>query len=83
MMNDIVLENVAAFEAEVKKILKEDQLDNLIANMKPEPFTVTSALLAVEELYEAIPKSRRAKHIGALNEVMWVLEQTYSQTGVS
>lgn len=37
------------------------------------PFSPKSARLAVEELFMAIPKSRRLDHIGAYNEALVVL----------
>lgn len=44
------------------------------AKPEPENFSVAGAKLAVEQLFESIPKTRRLDAIGALNEALVTIE---------
>jgi hypothetical protein len=42
---------------------------------EPESFSVANARQAVDEMFEALPKSRRGQFLGHLNEVLVVLDK--------
>lgn len=41
----------------------------------PESFSPESARLAIEEIFDALPKTRRMDHIGAFNEALVTLSR--------
>lgn len=49
--------------------------DPTASSDEPASFSPASAKLAVEELFEAIPRTRRGYHVGAFNEALVVIEK--------
>lgn len=45
------------------------------ATPQPEPFSPQNAIEAVEDLFEALTKSKRMEYLGHLNEVLVVLRE--------
>lgn len=53
-----------------------------MGDQEPQSFSVASAEMAVNEMFEALTKPRRMQYIGHLNEVVVVLQRLASMAGV-
>ena len=54
-----------------------------MGDQEPQSFSVASAELAVNEMYEALTKPRKMQYIGHLNEVLVVLGKLANMADVT